>query len=195
MPRGLTAAQRAEIKKRVYSVAHFVEIGLTPNVRAWTGRGTATVGGKTWAGVGELGVIDGLESSGARKLGGVTVSLIGIPSQFVDAGIIEETRGVQYQGKAVNIYMGFCDPDTGAVLGSLGLVQLWAGYADVLLFRLGANVSATLACDHFSMRLAKPNGLRMTSESHNARLGNPASKDLFFEPQNRLMGRPRPAMK
>lgn len=195
MPRGLTPAQKAEIKKRVFSPAHFVEIGLSPNVRAWTGIGTANVGGKTWLGVHEFAAISGLESTGARKLGGVTLSLVGIPAQFVDNGVIEATRAVQYQGKAVNIYLGFCDTETGRVKQDVGLALIWSGYVDVLLFRLGSSISATLACDHFSTRLARPNGLRMTSESHNARLGNPATKDLFFEPQNRLMGRPRPAMK
>lgn len=192
MPRGLTPAQKAEVARRVISPAYFVEISLSPVLRVWTGAGTATVGGFAWSGVHEFAAIEGLESGVSRKSGGITLSLVGLPADNIDAGVMDRTRAVVYQGKAVRVLMGFCNLQTGAPFPAIGLVEIWSGYADVMTFGIGDTVSATLTCDHFSTRMLRANGLRMTSESHNARLGNPATKDLIFEPQNRLMGRAKP---
>ena len=195
MPRGMTVAQKAEIAKRECNVAIFVEVALSPAVYVWTGVGSAAVAGKTWLGLGEFAAIDGLESNRARKAGALNLSLIGIPTSAITGSIMAETRSVQYQNKSVKIHYGFCDLVTGKPKATLGLLEVWSGFADVMMFSVGDTFSATLTCDHFSSRMSRANGLRMSSESHNARLGNPATKDLFFEPQNRLMGRAKPVMK
>ena len=195
MPRGLSATQKAQARLRNACIADFVELIVTPAVRVWSGLGTTFIDGKYWIGVGELGAIDGLESNVARRATNLTLSLNGLPGDAIAAAVIDETRGVQYQGTSVKIYKGFCNPANGAPYTAVGLVEVWSGFADVLAFRAGGTIGATLSCDHFSSRLSRANGLRMTSESHNARLGTTAStRDLFFEPQNRLMGRAKAAV-
>ena len=191
MPRGLNALQRFEARRDGTAPALFVEVILAAStVRFWTGVGTATLNGATWQGCGEFISIEGIESSLSRNSGGIRISLNGVPTQRVTPGVINSTLGLTYQGRKVNIYLGFCD-EQGSPKPDVGLVRLWTGYADSISYIIGETISATLECEHFASRLARPNGLRMTSESHNARLGNPASKDLFFEPQNRLMVRAR----
>lgn len=193
MPRGLTDDQKALLSQREKGLAYFFELMLTTPLRAWTGRGTVTVGGFNWVGVGEYGAVQGLDTSQQLTAKSISVALNDLPGAQITSGAVAATRAERYQGKGLNIYLGFCDTVTGAPLGDLTAV--WSGWADVMSFELGENLTASLTGEHFTSRLRRANGLRMTSESHNQRiayLGN--AKDLFFEPQNRLMGKARPVL-
>lgn len=186
MPRGLTTTQKAALAQRVRGVAYFVELGLTTPVRAWSGLGTITTLGHSWLGLGELGVINGMESDLALKAQQISLGIVGLPRDALEPGVLEATRSERYQGKPLKIYFGVTNPDTGALLDDP--VAVWVGQADVLGFRRGASISCTLTGEHISSRLRLANGARMTTQSHNARLGNTPPTDLFFEPQTRLAG-------
>lgn len=193
MPRGLTEDDKTRLAARVKAPVYFVEIALSAStLRAWTGVGTVNALGADWAGVGELGFIQGIESDRTLKAQSINIGLSGIPGDLIPAGVIAETRGERYQGRPMSIYLGFVDPSTGALLAAPTAV--WTGFADVMTFRLGAEIAVSLTGEHYSSHMRRTNGLRMSTESHNQRLGNPDPKDLFFEQQSRLMGRPQPLL-
>lgn len=190
MPRGLTTAQKTRLAARVVGLAYFVALDLASGfVRVWSGRGNVTALSATWQGVGELGIIEGLEGDRTMKAQQVTLGLVGLPGEAIDAGVIAATRSERYQGRPLTIYLGFTDTNTGALLDDPTIV--WDGFADVMTFQLGRSVSVSLTGQHFDSLARRSNGLNMTTLSHNQRLGNPATQDLFFEPQDRLMGVPK----
>lgn len=186
MPRGLSATQKAALAQRVRGVAYFVELSLATPVRAWTGVGSITALGATWIGVGELGVIDGVQSDLALKAQEVSLALTGLPTDVATPGVLQATRAEFYQGKPLKIYYAMTNIDTGALLDAP--VPVWVGVADVLAFQRGDTVTCTLTGEHISSRLRQSNGLRMTTQNHNARFGRSPPTDLFFEPQTRLAG-------
>lgn len=187
MPRGLSALHTAELAKRVKTVALFVELALASGtVRVWNGIGTVSAGGFNWTGLGELGVIDGIETTRGGRAQNVSMSLVGLPSSVLPGGFIAQTRASAPQGRPLTVRIGFMT-DAGALIGTLAPV--WSGYADVLSFAIGENVTVSLTAEHVTARLSRPNGLRMTHESHQARLGNPSTADTFFRFQSRLAAR------
>lgn len=192
MPRGLTASQKAAIAQRVVSFAYFVELQVTAPVLVWSGLGTVVAGGKTWNGVGDFGIIEGLASDASLRAENVSLALAGFPGDLLTPGIVAGTRSQSYRGAPLNIYLSLTNDSTGVPSGDFTL--LWSGFADVLTFQAGETATAALTGEHFSSHLRRSNGARMTTESHNARL-NAAFTDLFFEAQNRLMGRSKPLLK
>lgn len=188
MPRGLTGPEKAECAKRVRSSAYLLDLVLAyATTRIWTGRGSLTSGGVTWIGAGEALSIEGLESAAGLEAQSISITLNGVPTDKLPSGVMEATRAERYQGRVVRCYLALLNPDTGALLFTPKVV--WSGYADTLSFSLGSSLSATLTADHYTSHLRRANGLRLTTESHNTRLGNVLPRDLFFEQQGRLLGR------
>jgi hypothetical protein len=93
----------------------------------------------------------------------------------------------------VDVYYGIFDVDTDALIGPL--VPVWGGYCDAMTFGYGETFSAVLPAERYDSFMRRSNGARMTTASHNQRLGNPATPDLFFEAQSRLMGAAKAALK
>lgn len=73
-------------------------------VRVWSGYGDLTWNSQTWNGVGILGGISNIEETSEVKAAGITVSLSGIPSQYISIAL-QDVR----QGKTGKIYLGFMD--------------------------------------------------------------------------------------
>lgn len=193
MPRGLTAEQKTLLAARVRRPAYFVKLELdSETLRLWNGDGDATVLEATWRGVGEFGVIQGIESNRSLRAESVSMALGGVPAQYITGGAIAAARSERIQGRPLTIYLGFCDLDTGAPLHDPTVI--WSGFADVLGFQLGETVTASLDAEHFSSHLRRSNGARMTTESHNQRLDYPDPPDLFFEPQDRTAGVAKPVV-
>lgn len=193
MPRGFTTAQKAALAAPVVSFAYFVDLDLAAgHVRVWNGRGSITTGGNTYTGLGEMGIIDGLENDRSLSAKSVSLTLAGLPASYIPAGVIASTRGVRYQGRPVTVLMGVLDPNSGALIDSL--LPIWAGFADVMHYALGESISVTLTAEHYDSLMRRANGARATSESHNQRLGNPSPRDTFFDVQDRLMGKPKPIL-
>lgn len=194
MPRGLTVGQKAAIAGARYAPRYLVELELSgaAYVRLWTGVGDVVCLGATWQGVGELGLISGVEASRDLTSRGISVTLAGVPSAALAPGAIAAMRAQRYQGRGLTVYLAFASPDTGALLHDP--VAIWSGAADVMTFALGETVTCTLTGEHHSSRLRRSNGARMTTADHNLRLGRPASPDLFYEASSRLAGIPRQAL-
>lgn len=196
MPRGFSAEQKAELSRRLRAPRWFVELGLSTPVRAWTGVGVKTALGNTWQGVGEFGVVDGVGGSRDPQGPGVSFGLAGLPAQSIPAGAISATRGVRYQGAGLSLYLGFATVGTADLPGDACMlvgdpVAVWTGLANVMAYQIGETVSCVLSGAHISTLLRRANGLRMTTQSHLQRLGNPAIPDLFFDYQDRTAGEPR----
>lgn len=189
MSRGLTAAQLTQLANRVKSPAYFVTLALSPVVYVWSGKGDTTVLGQTFKGVGEHGIIQGIESDRTLKQQQISLSLAGVPATYIAAGVIAATRAVRYQGKALTVYLGFCNTDTGVPLADP--TAIWSGFADVMTFQLGQTITCTLTGEHYSSLLRRPNGFTMTTVSHQQRVG---ATDTFFDPQSLLSGAPKPLL-
>jgi hypothetical protein len=191
MPRGLSGAAKDQLKARERRPAYFVALALASGtVRAWNGAGSIVALGQTWAGVGEYGVIQGLESDRALRARSISIGINGVPGDAISGGSIAQARAERYQWRPLTVYLGFLELNREAIL--VPPVVVWSGYADVMAFRLGSSISVSLTAEHLTSALRFPNGLRATTESHNTRLGNPVPRDLFFEATDRLMGAPRP---
>jgi hypothetical protein len=191
MPRGLSGAAKEQLRARERRPAYFVALALTSGtVRAWNGAGNIVALGQTWVGVGEYGVIQGLESDRTLRARAISIGLNGVPGDAISGGSIAQARAERYQWRPLTIYLGFLQLERDAIL--VEPVAIWAGYADVMAFRLGSSISVSLTGEHLTGLLRFTNGYRATTESHNERLGNPSPRDLFFEAADRLMGAPRP---
>jgi hypothetical protein len=197
MPRGLTAPQKVQIAARVKRPAFFVQMDIAPVERAWNGVGTVTVLGQTWRGVGEYGLVEGVTGSADMRPHQATIGLLGLPGSPpagapATSDMLHAARTSNYQGKRITIYLGFTDLQTDLPL--FDPVQVFTGLADAMTYNLGQTYSVVLTVESIIGRLRRTNGLRMTTESHNARLGNPTPRDLFFDAQERLMGVARKAV-
>lgn len=193
MPRGLTAGQKTAIAARVKVPIYFARLDfLSGTERVWTGVGDVVALGATWKGLGEFGIINGLETDRTLKAGSISLALAGLPGASIAAGAIAASRSQRYQGRPVTIYFGVGDPDTLALLADPSAI--WSGVADVVSFAVGETVTAELTCENYSSHMRRSNGRRMTTESHNQGLGNPTPRDLFFDPADRLMGQARPLL-
>lgn len=190
MPRGFTVAQLESLSSRVKRPAMFAKLELAgADVTIWNGVGNISFGGDVYHGVGEYGIIRGLETNSSLRAPAIEIALTGLPASFITDGIVETTRVDPPQGRPLTISLGFVD--AAEVLLHTPLV-VWKGVADVLSFRVGETFTCTLTGEHYASKLRTENGLRMTEKSHNQRLGNPATVDTFFSFQSRLLGAPRP---
>lgn len=190
----ITVAQETALQARVVRLHHFVRLDLPGEiVNVWDGLGSLVASGETWSGVGEVGIIDGVETDDGSRATNVSLSLVGIPSANLAPGAIEATRGIRYRGRPADISLGIFDLTSGLLID--GLIPLWGGFCDVMSFSFGDTFSATLSAERYDSIMRRTNGARLTTASHNQRLGNPAPADLFFEAQERLMGAARPSLK
>lgn len=191
MPRGLTSGMKALLAEEGVFPLWFVSIDLasTP-VGWWTGVGITEQLGKTWYGVGEHGAISGIQSSREIRSHEITLGIMGVPSSVTTPSILQATRDETYQGRELNIHISAADMNNGTP--QLPPEIIWSGFADTTSMRYGKQVSLILSAEHLSSHLSRQNGARATTESHNQRLGNPATRDIFFDAQSRLAGRPRP---
>lgn len=194
MPRGLSSDQRAALSARIVHPAYFMALHLdSGTVRFWTGTGEVSALGATWYGTGEFGAVDGIESERGIVAASLSLSLVGLPADLVPGGLVSDLRAEEYQFRPLTVYFSALSPSTGAIVADP--VPVWEGFADVLSLRNGNTVSISLSAEPLSSLWRRANGRRMTTESHNQALGNPATRDLFFEPTSRLMGRPKPLLK
>lgn len=189
----LSDAQREALSQRVISLAYFVHLDLSGGaVRVWNGVGSLVTGGNTWQGVGELGVIRGIESDRSLRATGISLALLGVPGASISGGAIASTRALRYQARPINVYLGVMSPDTGALIDDL--VTLWSGIIDTMQFRIGETISVALAAERADTYMRRTNGLRMTTASHNKRLALSPNTDLFFEPASATAGQAQGAV-
>lgn len=189
----LTSGQLAALSARQIRINNFVHLSLpSEELRVCDAVGTLSADGYSWGGLGELGIIDGIVGDTAIRANQLSISIVGIPSSLLTPGIIADTRAVRYQGRPIDVSIGIMDPVTGLLID--GLIPVWAGFADTMTMQFGPTFSVVLTAERYDSILARANGYRATTYSHNLRLGNPVTPDLLFESQDRMMGIARPAL-
>jgi len=188
MPRGLTPDQVAAAKALLKSPATFVELQLPGDpIYAWDGAFNVKVLGKNFLGVGQYGVIQGLDAERSTRDSQISIGLMGLPTDKVPSDFLINAGKINYQGRPLIIYLGFCDPNTGVPLSDP--YEHWGGIADVLSTKNGKTVSISLSGTGYASKLRFTNGLRMSTESHTRRVGNGA--DNFYDFGTRLLAQPR----
>lgn len=80
-------------------------------IRVWSGYGDLTWNSQVWTGVGILGAISNIEETSEVKASGITVSLSGIPSQYISI-VLSDVR----QGKVGKVYLGFMDSSNEVIV-------------------------------------------------------------------------------
>jgi hypothetical protein len=189
MPRDLTPAQVAILQSPIKRIATFVTIGTTPETNAWNGVGSVTAGGKTYLGIGELGSVSGLGGERNASAQNIQITLSGIPGLAMPSGIVAKTRSSGFQGAKVVVSISFTDVNTDQLL--MDPQPVWTGFVDSMSFQVGDPYICTLTAENYSSRLRRINSNRMTTVSHNQRLGNPATRDGFFDFNVRLNAQPK----
>jgi hypothetical protein len=186
MPRGLTSDQKAQLGARIKRIATFVEVDIEPDiVRMWDGLGPQKINGDEFAGVGELGMIDGMGNERGTVANAISMSLHGMKSVELPDGSVKAIRESNYQGRRVTIWHSFTNIDTDKPI--LTPFVVWIGVADVMTLEVGEQFTVTLTAEHYSSRLRRVCNFRMNSGSHNRRikyLGEP--RDGFFDHNSRL---------
>lgn len=115
--------------------------------------GTFSFGGNDYLGVGDFGGISTIEENQQMSAYEITLVLSGL-----DADLLDEALNQNYQGRAVTIYLGALDLDTGALLATPN--EIWSGAMDVARIAVGAGDenAIEITCESDFARLEKING-------------------------------------
>lgn len=96
----------------------------TSPVRVWSGYGTITYAGLTYAGLGELGSVSPIEETTDVRANGVSFQLSGVPSSLISTAM-----GDSYHGRAVKLYFGALSPTMALVVNPY---QVFSGRMDAV---------------------------------------------------------------
>jgi hypothetical protein len=150
-----TAADAVHVEKVTFVSMDFPSGFL----RAHTRIGTLTWGGYDWVGVGNFGNVSEIPEDAMLRPNGVTISLSG-----VDAGIVTAAVFEAYHGRAVNVYTGFLNVATLALVADPQLE--FRGLMDTMTVELGAETgSITVQCEGELARWQRHSGRLFTHES------------------------------
>lgn len=138
-------------------------------VRVHDGVGDVTFGGNTYDGVGRLGSIEAVDESVEIIAKPLTLTLSGVESGLLSSALTEV-----YQGRAVTVYLGFMNLDTGALIGTPETA--WEGKMNQMSISAAAGTAAIkLTCEHRLRR--EPIIARYTDQDQNLLF----SGDRFFD--------------
>src|SRR5436305_8032579 len=126
----------AALQSEVVRPVIFVELGLTTGpLYMWTGAGSLTWAGRTWAGVGQFGTLSPIEEGADVQARGVTLTLTGL-----DLALLADVMTEYRSGLPAVVYFGVRDA-TGALVPNP--VVSWAGRTDQPTISVDAD-SATI---------------------------------------------------
>jgi hypothetical protein len=174
MSRPLTNPLKTVITSgRMYPVV-FVEIEFADQtLYLWSGIGTKSWNGQSWAGVGYLGSISPISEGTDIQAYGITLSLSGIPTSM-----LTEVLTYARQGKAVKVWFGALD-DTGAVVADP--FQSFAGRLDVPTIDEGAEAaSISITAESCLVDLNRSHERRYTHEDQ--QIDYPGDLGFIFVP-------------
>lgn len=161
MTRDITTALRDEMSARVNLPIGFFE-GLFDSgaLRLWTGYGTINWNGVEWTGAGNLIGLSDLTESQELLAVGASVTLSGIPSEFISIALAEN-----YQGRRCNCYIGAMSG--GQVVADP--ILLFGGVADVMVIDdSGEFGSITITVESRLIDLERPREHRYEHEDQQA---------------------------
>lgn len=133
----------------------------------WSGIGNLTIGSKTYLGAGQLLNISSVEETTEIEAKGATITMSGIPSDFLALALTEP-----YQGRACRIYFGMTSAPSD-------YVEVFSGELDQMNISEEANTSTiAVTVENVLIRLERPVVRRFTNEDQKSRF--PSDRGLEF---------------
>lgn len=155
MSRGIESAVTTDISsERHIRMVTFVSMAFdSGTVYLHDSIGTFTFSSNDYLGVGDFGGISAIEENRQMSAYEITLVLSGL-----DADLLDEALNQDYQGRAVTIYIGALDLDTGALLATPN--EVWSGTMDVARIAVGAGDenAIEITCESDFAKLEKING-------------------------------------
>lgn len=172
MSRGLDVDSLAEAQASINAPINLVKLELdSGNILVHSRLGDIVFDGATYTGIGQLGIIEGIEENSELSRSAVRLTLTGI-----EAALVSVVLGEYYQGRRATIYSGFVDVESGALIGTPAM--MFRGKVDTAPIKLtGATASITLSVENELADWDKPRIRRYNEADQKARFPS----DNFFK--------------
>jgi hypothetical protein len=159
MTRSVTEAVANHIADTTVGIVLFVEMLFDSGaVRVCSAGYNLTWNGYTWQGVGQLGQVEEVKEAEGSEVSGLAFTLSGVPSALIALAL-----GENYQRRVVNVYVGFLDLPTHAVLADP--VLEWSGLLDTMaVVDEGGTSTIRVTAENELYDFARPSPLYWTDE-------------------------------
>lgn len=136
--RGASSAVQTALAADNVGIVIFVEMLFDSGaVRVCTAGYNFTWNGFTWLGLGQLGEIQPLEESEGSEIIGLKFTISGVDPAYLSLALQEA-----YQGRTVNVYVGFLNLPNYTIIADP--VLEWSGQMDQMIIVDGADGTATV---------------------------------------------------
>ena len=133
----------------------------------WSGYGNLVIGSKTYLGAAQLINISSVEETTEIEAKGATITMTGIPSDFLALALTEP-----YQGRACRIYFGMTNAPSD-------YVEVFSGELDQMNISEESNTSTvSVTVENVLIKLERPVVRRFTNEDQKSRF--PSDTGLQF---------------
>jgi len=139
-------------------------------VRVWSGVGTLSWDGQSWAGVGDLGSVSAIQEQPGAVATGLTLGL-----SFNDSSILTSILSEDYQGRSVGVWLALFDSDNAIIVDPFEYFGGLMDYAEVK--RSNGAASISIYCESWMRVLERKNSRRRTNQDQQSRFAG----DLGFE--------------
>lgn len=156
--RDITAGVQTAIEQtEVAPILLFEGLFSSGYVRIWSGYGDLSYGGNVWIGVGLLGSVSAVQETAEVQANGITVSLTGIPSEFISL-VLNESE----QGKSGKVFIGFMDVNNALIADPY---MMFEGKLDIpAIAEEGETSVVSITYESRLINLQRPRESRYTNE-------------------------------
>jgi hypothetical protein len=128
-------------------------------MRVWTGEGPLEWDGHTWLGIGEVLGIEIANETVDLAARGISITVSGVDSAFVQQLFL-----TSYQGRSLNIYLGFYDETESNLSVTPGV--FWGGYLDTDdIEDNGETATIKISAEHQLVDMLRKREIRMNHQS------------------------------
>jgi hypothetical protein len=159
MTRSVTGAVATALAQPNVGLVLLIELLLDSGAVRVTSAGyDVTWNSVTWQGVGQLGAVEEVREAEGGEVTGLSFGLSGVPSGLIAIALAEK-----YQRRVVNVYVGFLDLPTHAILADP--VPEWSGLIDQMtVTRDGPTATIRVTAENDLFDFARPLPLYWTDE-------------------------------
>ncbi|MAU40967.1 MAG: hypothetical protein CMF31_05025 [Kordiimonas sp.] len=174
MTREITPAFLAGMAENEVCPVYFCKMEFDSGARnVWSGVGTVSWNGDTWAGIGELGGIGAIEENSDNREDKVTLSLSG-----VDPDVLASVLDDPIQGRTITIWIGLLDNTYQLIADP---IILFGGVMDMLEIQDGKTGTISLHCESWARTDGRNIERRFTPDDQ--KLEYPDDLGLDYVPQ------------
>lgn len=138
----LTALQATILRPAIFVQATFIDTGVLETVYLWSGLGSISWNGQTWAGLGSLLGVSTAEEGTTVEAKGITLTLSGI-----DVASLADALQEYQVGLPVQVWLGLFDNASPPSLIA-DPVTTWAGQIDQPTLDVGGETATiSIACE------------------------------------------------